>query len=101
MLADVCKVLDLTQPSKVAARLSEKQRGRNTIPTPSGDQEMLVVNESGLYKVIMQSRKPGAEKFTDWVADEVLPSVRKTGMYATPEAAEKLLDDLDDKAVSP
>lgn len=81
-LADVCRALELTQPSKVKERLNEK--GVNTIPTltAGGTQNLLYINESNLYKTIFQSRKPSAEKFTDWVTSEVLPSIRKHGMYA-------------------
>lgn len=81
-LADVCRALELTQPSKVKERLNEK--GVNTIPTltAGGTQSLLYINESNLYKTIFQSRKPSAEKFTDWVTSEVLPSIRKHGMYA-------------------
>lgn len=81
-LADVCRALELTQPSKVKERLNEK--GVNTIPTltTGGTQNLLYINESNLYKTIFQSRKPSAEKFTDWVTSEVLPSIRKHGMYA-------------------
>lgn len=80
-LGDVCKVLGLTQPSKVKERLNEK--GVNTIPTltPGGTQELLYINESNLYKAIFQSRKECAERFSDWVTSEVLPSIRKNGGY--------------------
>ncbi len=84
-LSDVCKALELTQPSKVKERLNEK--GVNTIPTltAGGTQNLLYINESNLYKTIFQSRKDSAEKFTDWVTTEVLPSIRKHGVYAVDE----------------
>ena len=84
-LSDVCKALELTQPSKVKERLNEK--GVNTIPTltAGGIQNLLYINESNLYKTIFQSRKDSAEKFTDWVTTEVLPSIRKHGVYAVDE----------------
>nr|DAF06771.1 MAG TPA: hypothetical protein [Caudoviricetes sp.] len=80
-LTDICRALELTQPSKVKERLNEK--GVNSIPTltKGGKQNLLYINESNLYKVIFQSRKESAEKFTDWVTSEVLPSIRKTGSY--------------------
>jgi anti-repressor protein len=82
-LSDICKALELTQPSKVKERLSEK--GVNTIPTLTarGTQNLLYINESNLYKTIFQSRKDNAEKFTDWVTTDVLPSIRKNGGYIT------------------
>lgn len=83
-LTDICKALGLTQPSKVKERLNEK--GVRSIPTLTngGEQNLLYINESNLYKTIFQSRKENAEKFTDWVTSEVLPSIRKTGGYRIP-----------------
>ena len=81
VLADVCQVLDLGSPHKVADRLDSDEKGRNCIPTPGGDQNMTIINEPGLYKVVLQSRKPEAKKFTRWVTHEVLPAIRKTGHY--------------------
>ncbi len=94
-LADVCKSLGLTQPSKVRERLNEK--GVNTIPTLTsrGTQNLLYVNESNLYKTIFQSRKESAERFTDWVTSEVLPSIRKHGIYATDNVIDKILNNPD------
>lgn len=85
-LTDICRALDLSQPSKVKDRLSEK--GVNSIPTltAGGEQNLLYINESNLYKAIFQSRKKSAEKFTDWVTSEVLPSIRKTGSYGIPKS---------------
>lgn len=81
-LADICKALELSQPSKVKERLNQK--GVNSIPTltTGGNQNLLYINESNLYKTIFQSRKDSAEKFTEWVTGEVLPSIRKTGNYS-------------------
>ena len=52
------------------------------VTTPSGDQKMLCVNESGLYSLIFRSRKPEAKRFRKWVTSEVLPAIRKTGTYS-------------------
>lgn len=84
-LADICKALELTQPSKVKERLNEK--GVRSIPTLTngGKQKMIFIDESNLYKTIFQSRKESAERFTDWVTSEVLPSIRKTGSYGMPK----------------
>ena len=80
-LSDICKALDLSTPAKVKERLSEK--GVTTIHTPTngGMQNLTFINESNLYKTIFQSRKESAERFTDWVTSEVLPSIRKNGGY--------------------
>lgn len=88
-LSDVCRALGLTQPSKVKERLSAK--GVNNIPTPTkgGIQGLLYINESNLYKTIFQSRKKSAERFTDWVTEDVIPSIRKTGSYSLPMTTEE------------
>lgn len=89
-LADICKVLNL-QTNKVKARLS--MRGWYTIPTPTYnqhgtmvEQQMTFITEPNLYKCIFQSRKKEAEAFQDWVCEEVLPSIRKTGAYGMPKS---------------
>lgn len=90
-LTDICKALEITQPSKVKERLNEK--GVRSIPTltKGGEQKLLYINEPNLYKTIFQSRKESAERFTDWVTSEVLPSIRKTGSYNKPmTTAEKI-----------
>ena len=94
-LSDVCKALGLTQPSKVKDRLNEK--GVNTIPTltSGGEQKLLYINESNLYKTIFQSRKESAERFTGWVTSEVLPCIRKNGIYATDNVIDNILNNPD------
>lgn len=91
VLADVCKVLDIGSPHKVADRLEEDEKGRSLIPTLGGQQDMTVINESGLYNVIIRSDKQEAVPFRRWVTHEVLPSIRKHGAYMTPETLEKVL----------
>ncbi len=90
-LSDVCKALGLTQPSKVKERLNEK--GVSSIPTltAGGEQKLLYINESNLYKTIFQSRKESAERFTDWVTSEVLPAIRKTGAYQKPMSTVEMM----------
>lgn len=80
-LVDICRALELTNPAMVKSRLNEK--GINSIDTltKGGMQHLLYVNEPNLYKTIFQSRKESAERFTDWVTSDVLPSIRKTGSY--------------------
>ena len=80
--ADVCRILELDDVSKAVSRLDEDEKGTNLIPTRGGYQQMLVVNEPGLYRLIFASRKPEAKKFQRWVYHEVLPSIRKTGSYS-------------------
>ncbi len=85
MLNDVCKVLEIANPRNIKTRLNEKGVVTMDTLTKGGKQQATFINESNLYKVIFQSRKPQAEKFTEWVTSDVLPSIRKTGMYATDE----------------
>ena len=80
-LADVCKSLEITNVGNVKRRLSEKGIHAVDTPTNGGIQKMTFINESSLYKTIFQSRKESAERFTDWVTSEVLPSIRKSGGY--------------------
>lgn len=93
-LADVCSVLEL-QTNKVKERLNDK--GWNSIPTPTngGTQQMIFIDEPNFYKTVLQSRKPQAEPFTDYVTKEVLPSIRKHGAYMTPETIENVINDPD------
>lgn len=83
-LADVCKALELSNPSMIKSRLNEKGISNIDTLTTGGKQKLLYVNESNLYKTIFQSRKESAERFTEWVTSEVLPSIRKTGSYSKP-----------------
>lgn len=70
----------------------DKHKGTRSVRTPGGNQEMLCVDESGLYRLILRSDKPEAEPFMEWVTAEVLPSIRKTGSYGVSEQSQKLLD---------
>lgn len=94
-LTDICKALELTQPSKVKERLKEK--GVRSIPTLTngGIQNLLYVDEGNLYKTIFQSRKESAEKFSDWVTSDVLPSIRVSGIYATDDVIDNVLNNPD------
>lgn len=85
-LADVCKALELTNPAMVKSRLSAKGISNTDTLTAGGVQSMTYINEANLYKCIFQSRKPEAEKFQDWVYEEVLPTIRKTGGYIVAKA---------------
>lgn len=81
-LADVCKALDLEQVSRVKSRLKEDGVTTSKVIDSLGREQMATfINESNLYRTIFQSRKESAERFTDWVTSEVLPSIRKSGGY--------------------
>lgn len=80
-LSDVCKALEISNVGNVKQRLSEKGIHTADTPTKGGMQKMTFISEANLYKTIFQSRKESAERFTDWVTSEVLPSIRKNGGY--------------------
>ena len=87
VLKDVCGVLamDVSKIKQVSDRLDADEKGRYSVPTHGGAQETWVINESGLYNVILRSDKPEAKPFRKWVTAEVLPTIRKHGAYMTPE----------------
>lgn len=84
--ADVAQSLEYRMASDMTRSLDDDEKGTQIVRTPSGDQEMLVINESGLYSAILKSRKPEAKRFKRWVTHEVLPAIRKTGRYTAPGA---------------
>lgn len=79
---DICNCLGLTNTSEALSQLDEKDKGIRKVDTPSGEQNMLTVFESGLYALIFKSRKEEAKRFKRWTFEDVLPSIRKTGAYA-------------------
>jgi prophage antirepressor-like protein len=81
---DVCGILEIRNSRDAMDRLSESMKGVATTDTLGGRQEMNIVSEAGLYKLVFTSRKPEAERFTDWIATDVIPSIRKTGSYSIP-----------------
>lgn len=95
VLKDVCQVLGIGNSRMAADRLDPDEKGVSQIDTPGGKQEMTCINESGLYNVILRSDKPEAKPFRKWVTSEVLPTIRRHGMYATPDTVEKMLSDPD------
>jgi prophage antirepressor-like protein len=78
---DVCKIIGLEDTHKAVQRLEKDEKGRKTIPTLGGDQEMWVISEPGLYSLMLRSTKPEAKQFKKWVTHDVLPTIRKTGKY--------------------
>lgn len=88
---DVCDLLELTNVSQAISYLDDDEKGLISNDTPGGYQNMLGINESGLYSLILRSRKPEAKAFKKWVTSEVLPSVRKHGAYLTNKKVEEVL----------
>ena len=81
-LTDVCRVLEIKNPSQTKTRLKKDGVISNEVIDSLGrTQTADFINESNMYKLIFQSRKPQAEKFSDWVTSEVLPTLRKTGHF--------------------
>lgn len=80
--ADVCRALELGNSRQAVIRLDDDEKGVISTDTPGGKQEMNIVNEPGLYSLVLGSRKPEAKAFKRWITHEVLPSVRRTGTYS-------------------
>ncbi len=84
--ADVCNILDIDNVSRALADFDEDEKGIRNVYTIAGRQKLLTVYEPGLYRLILtKSRKPEAKRFQKWVFGEVLPSIRKHGIYPPPE----------------
>lgn len=87
---DVASALGYKKPeTSIRDRVREKDTEKFVTPTSSGNQEMIYINESGLYRLIFGSKLSSAEKFQDWVYDDVLPTLRKTGAYQMPQTNEQ------------
>lgn len=90
---DVCSVLEINNTSQALARLDEDEKGLINNDTLGGIQAMTAVTESGLYSLILTSRKPESKKFKRWVTHEVLPAIRQTGTYSLSAAPSYMIDD--------
>ena len=84
-LSDVCKVLSVDRSSDLIRNLDKKGWVKNLTLTQGGEQELIFVHQPNLYRVIFRSNKPEAKAFQDWVFDEVLPAISKTGRYEAPQ----------------
>jgi prophage antirepressor-like protein len=83
--ADVCKALDIVNSRDAIGRLDDDEKGVVLTDTLGGQQKMTAVTESGLYGLVLGSRKPEAKAFKRWITHEVIPTIRKHGAYMTPE----------------
>lgn len=81
--SDVSGALEYRDAGNMIRILDEDEKGTRIVSTLGGAQDMLIINEAGLYSAILRSRKPAAKRFKRWVTHEVLPSIRKTGGYQT------------------
>lgn len=94
--ADVCRALEIGNPSDAMRRLDEDEKALVSIEGMSrGNDQTNIVNEPGLYSLVLGSRKPEAKAFKRWITHEVIPAIRRHGAYATPEMVEKMLNDPD------
>ena len=98
VLKDICDVLELSNPSMIADRLDEDEKAKVEPKQYLGsrsNEPATVISESGLYNVILLSRKPEAKKFKRWITHEVLPTIRKHGAYVTSAKLEEMISDPD------
>lgn len=89
---DVCDILEISNPSDALKRLDDDERSRFNLGRQG---ETNIVNEAGLYSLVLGSRKPEAHEFKRWVTHEVLPSIRKHGAYMTESTLEKAVTEPD------
>lgn len=92
--SDVAHALGYSETSAATRTLDEDDKGLQIVQTLGGPQSLSVINESGLYALILGSRLEAARRFKRWISHEVLPSIRKTGAYGLPEAVRRYFDDL-------
>lgn len=88
---EVCEALGYSNISKALLNVREKWKGITSRDTLKGKQSVSIINEAGLFALVMKSKMPKAVEFQDWVCEEVLPSIRKHGLYATGEKLMELL----------
>lgn len=87
---DVATALGYVEPrSTISKKVDAEDKGVSKMTTPSGTQDMTIINESGLYSLTLGSKLPSAKKFKRWVTSDVLPAIRKTGVYKTPQSRQR------------
>lgn len=89
---DVCMVLDIANHLDALSRLDDDERGSVIVDTLGGPQRLAAINESGMWKLVLRSRKPAAKRLVRWLTGDVLPSIRRTGGYGQPAASLDLTD---------
>lgn len=89
---DVAEVLKHQNPQRaIRDHVDDEDKGVTEIVTPGGMQRMTIINESGLYSLVLSSKLPTAKAFKRWITSEVIPSIRKHGAYMTPYKLEDIL----------
>lgn len=80
---DVAEALGYSQPAKaIREHVKDTHKGVSEMDTPGGRQQIIIIDEAGLYSLVLRSKLPAAEAFQEWVVAEVIPSIRKTGSYS-------------------
>lgn len=92
---DVCEALGLSNTSEALKNIDESDLSSEILMSGGQNREMKIINESGLYTLIFKSIKPQAKQFQKWVTSEVLPSIRKNGIYATAPTLENMINNPD------
>ena len=93
---DVARILGYANPNDALAKhVDEEDKGVAKCDTPGGVQELTVINESGLYSLVLSSKLPNAKQFKHWITADVIPSIRKHGAYATPVTIENIINNPD------
>lgn len=83
---DVAKILEYKDTAKaIRTHVDDEDKGVSVLDTPGGQQKIMVINESGLYSLVLSSKMPKAKEFRRWVTSHVLPTIRKTGGYVANE----------------
>lgn len=90
--ADVCKALEIANNRDALTRIDDDEKGVALADTLGGKQEVTIVNEPGLYSLVLGSRKPEAKVFKRWVTHEVIPTIRKTGGYVQAGREEEFIE---------
>ena len=91
---DVAEALGYANPkSTISKKIDNEDKGVSKMATPSGTQEMTIINESGLYSLVLSSKIPSAKKFKRWITSEVLPQLRQTGSYSMTKQDSYMIED--------
>lgn len=88
LAADIAQLLGYRDAHNAVRSLDDDEKGAHIVSTLGGDQQQIIISESGLYAAILKSRRPEAKRFRRWVTGEVLPAIRRTGRYDGPQAAQ-------------
>jgi prophage antirepressor-like protein len=88
---DICDILDLKKLDSAIRNIQDEWKGTQVLSTLGGPQEMTIINESAVYKIIMRSNKPIADKFQNFVCGDILPSIRKKGIYEIKDKSKMIL----------